>query len=251
MKNRLGNQGKKNISALDQFMAFVNKTDTCWLWMGAKNDRGYGKIARTENGKRKHYGAHQFSYLLFKGPIIDGLFVCHNCAPNRDNPACVNPNHLWLGNASENIKDAVKKGTYKPPKWDRNGSRNPAAKLTEEKVREMRAKYATGLYTQKRLGAEYGINQRTACQILRGEKWQTVENPYPQPLDNQAIREMLSAAHQGEKGSRTKVSEAQVLEMREKHKAGMKIFEIAKLYPILSMSGVGQIIRKKSWAHLP
>lgn len=197
MSNKLGNQGKKDISALDQFMAFVNKTDTCWLWMGARSKSGYGKIARTENGKRKHYRAHKLSYLLFKGPIPDGLWVCHNCVPNRDNPACVNPDHLWLGTPSEDIKDAVKKGTLKPPQWDRNGSRNPAAKLTEDLVREIRTKYATGNYTQKRLGKEYGVSQRLTCQIVRGEIWRTVENHYPLPLNNPAIRKMLSAAHQG------------------------------------------------------
>jgi len=33
------------------------------------------------------------------------MFVCHEC----DNPPCVNPKHLWLGDNSTKMKDAYKK----------------------------------------------------------------------------------------------------------------------------------------------
>jgi len=87
---------------LDRFMTKVNKTDTCWLWVGNIHKRGYGQFKL----KGKKVGAHRVSYELFKGPIPKGLCVCHTC----DVRHCVNPDHLWLGTQKENIRDMYSKG---------------------------------------------------------------------------------------------------------------------------------------------
>jgi len=71
----------------------------CWLWPVAK---GYGCY----RGKRPS----RLSYEAFKGPIPEGLFVCHTC----DVTQCVNPDHLWVGTASDNSLDMVKKGRHAP-----------------------------------------------------------------------------------------------------------------------------------------
>lgn len=73
----------------------------CWLWTAGLGGSGYGAL---------RYGtptrAHRVSYMVFVGPITDGLFVCHRC----DTPLCVNPDHLFLGTAKDNAVDAMRKG---------------------------------------------------------------------------------------------------------------------------------------------
>ena len=85
----------------------------CWLWIGSKWSCGYGRISRRgEEGQ-----AHRLSWRLFHGPIPVGLFVCHTC----DTPACVNPEHLFLGTSRDNALDAKHKGRLAT--GDKHGAR--------------------------------------------------------------------------------------------------------------------------------
>jgi len=75
--------------------------NNCWEWNGARSKNGYGRF--WINGAGVHY-AHRISYIMCSGPIPDGGLVLHRC----DNPPCVNPEHLYLGNHSENALDVGK-----------------------------------------------------------------------------------------------------------------------------------------------
>ncbi len=88
----------------------IKKNNGCWEWRGPLHPNGYGYTTYYETGKRFH--VHRISYLLFKGEIPKGLYVCHHC----DNPRCCNPEHLWTGTAKENMQDAKRKGRLK--RWD-------------------------------------------------------------------------------------------------------------------------------------
>ncbi len=74
----------------------------CWIWTGYTNLLGYGEISIGQ----KVWRVHRLAHLLFIGPLLPKMQVCHTC----DTPACFNPQHLWLGTARENRLDAVKKG---------------------------------------------------------------------------------------------------------------------------------------------
>ena len=76
----------------------------CWVWRGKilKPGMGYGLASQ----HAKWQLAHRLSYKTFVGPIPDGMQVLHRC----DTPACVNPDHLYLGTQADNMKDMTAKG---------------------------------------------------------------------------------------------------------------------------------------------
>ena len=96
-------------SPIDRFWKYVDlpfdaTNDECWNWIGGKDKDGYGVFGLSS--KRKAIRAHKFSYIFYKGQLGKPLQVCHTC----DNPSCVNPSHLFLGTAKDNVQDCHRKG---------------------------------------------------------------------------------------------------------------------------------------------
>jgi hypothetical protein len=95
----------------------------CWNCVShCKNMWGYPRKYR--NGKLTLIS--RIMYEKNVGKVPDGLLILHTC----DNPACINPDHLWLGNNADNMKDMKLKGRANRP----IGVKNGRAKLSEDTV---------------------------------------------------------------------------------------------------------------------
>ena len=135
------------------FWSKVNKTEGCWLWTAAINNNGYGVIR--VNGRLVK--AHRYSWELVNVRIPEGLCALHRC----DVPACVRPDHLWLGSQVDNMSDKVSKSRHA------QGTRHGMAKLTDGKVREIRT--AHGLHRE--IAARFGVSRATVRLIKSGKIW--------------------------------------------------------------------------------
>jgi hypothetical protein len=81
----------------------------CWIWMGARNSRGYGLFTPVTVGPRRYTSAaHRYSYSLLVGQIPDGLQIDHLCRV----PSCVNPDHLEPVTPLENSRRGRKGVLY-------------------------------------------------------------------------------------------------------------------------------------------
>lgn len=140
---------------------FIDKAvvnNGCWEWSGWKNDFGYGKL-RIKNSA---YLAHRVFYSYFVGEITDARpCVLHKC----DNPACVNPNHLFPGTHAENMADMKNKGRARSGAY--KGQQHPNKKLTDEQAREI----ILDSRSQRVIAKEYGVCQQNISNIKNRKSW--------------------------------------------------------------------------------
>jgi hypothetical protein len=128
----------------------------CIEWAGSRDVYGYGRIKIHGKAHKAHRLAYEKSY----GGIPEGLFVCHKC----DNPPCVNPDHLYAGTAADNARDSRIRGRR------RRGTAHWQAKLTAEKVLQIRAARDTG-ETYKSIASRYGITDVQARNVATRKQW--------------------------------------------------------------------------------
>lgn len=147
----------------EEFERRTDRGDTCWIWLGSTNKAGYGQLGVS---RTRRY-AHQLAYELYRGPIAEGLEVCHTC----DRPSCVNPEHLFLGTHAQNMADMARKG--RGATRHRPGDLHPMAKLTEGQVREIRERIVAG-EKQVDLATEFGVRFSTISMLHRRQTWSHV-----------------------------------------------------------------------------
>lgn len=143
----------------ERFWSKVRKGRWCWTWTAAfgQGQSGYGCFR--QNSPRRTSPAHRVSWTLACGPIPEGKWVLHRC----DNPACVRPDHLFLGDHDDNMADMAKKG------------RAGRSKLTPRQVRMIRSRYAHGGVTNTQLAVTFDLCQAAISNIINRKSYDWVE----------------------------------------------------------------------------
>lgn len=143
----------------------------CWIWKGERSRFGHGRFLFL--GKRTL--AHRYAYELVNGKIPGGHVLCHRC----DVPACVNPEHLFVGTQKDNVWDSIHKGRWpvgdthwcaRMPERIKRGVRAGNSKLTEKQVREIYDLCCSGQKYASVAGM-YDVKRATVDQIHKGKTW--------------------------------------------------------------------------------
>lgn len=181
----------------------------CWVWLRHKKANGYGQTSAP--GTRY---AHRRAWELANGPIPIGLWVLHRC----DNPPCVNPQHLFLGNRADNVRDMVSKGRHgfhRHPESAANGDRN-GARIHPERLSRGDAHWSRTSPEKRATGHRHGSNTKPETRV------------------------------RGSKNGMAKLDEAAVRAIRADTRG---LVAIAAEYGV-SFSTVGRIKQRKSWGHI-
>lgn len=144
-----------------RFWSKVDKSGDCWVWTSNSiKNRGLFKVFGD------NIYAPRVSYAMECGEIPEGISVCHTC----DNPACVKPEHLFLGTDADNSKDRNEKGRQA------RGEKSGRAVLTEKDVLLIREK----IYLDWPLTdiSKLGYSYTSVVDIKRGKSWAHVPNPF-------------------------------------------------------------------------
>jgi hypothetical protein len=138
--------------AAQVFWSKVEKTDGCWLFNGGRDKWGYGDI----QFRRRHIQAHRLAWILTYGEPGE-LDVLHKC----NTPPCCNPDHLYLGDDTDNARDRKRVGSY-----------NFVHSLDQVKaVKRLLATEPMTYGWSRRIADQVGIDPKTVSRIKRGVNW--------------------------------------------------------------------------------
>ena len=152
---------------------FPEPMSGCWLWDGCTYTDKRKRVKPYYRGML----AHRVAMWLLVGPFPLEKFICHDC----DNPHCVNPDHLYVGDHKTNMADmARRKRSYfaKNPEIARESGRrlnqghskgegNPKAKLSKDQAAFIR----NSVEKTKLLAERFGVDRTTIQRIRRGALW--------------------------------------------------------------------------------
>lgn len=143
--------------------ARVDKTeDGCWEWTGARKEGGYGVVSFAGRLHR----THRLSYELAHGAFPSWMLVLHRC----DNPPCLRPDHLFLGDYVDNGRDMAAKGRQvfqKHPERAARGERAGNFRIPHAIADAIRSDYASGFTNVSSLARFYGVSRSQTRRFLK------------------------------------------------------------------------------------
>jgi len=142
------------MSTLNKLMSHVTiLSNGCWLWTGAKDSNGYGRVSKVSYGESL---AHRAIYSKTKNIRLNRkIYICHKC----DFPSCVNPDHMIEGDQFVNLADAKAKG--------RRLGETP--KIPIDVLEKVKAAIGSGS-TQRSIAKTFGLSEATVSNIKHNRK---------------------------------------------------------------------------------
>lgn len=220
-------------STIDRFWALVRKADGCWLWQGATS-RGYGKF--TVGWKQPRVRAHRFAWEITYGAIPPGQLVLHRC---KQTPACVRPDHLYLGDQIANMADRSRDGTG----FRAIGEDHHHAKLTAEQIPLIWQWWSAG-ERKEDIAAWCGVSMATISFVVTGRAWAHV--PRPEGLPQRASRHHRAP---GESNPGSKLTAPEIKAIRTAAAAGASHLALATHYGV-SQPTISNIVARRTWRHV-
>jgi len=143
------------------FWSHVDRTGLCWEWTGCVTGIGYGLFSVKRSGEWARVQVHRYSWGLHNDPsdLETGAWVLHHC----DNRVCVNPAHLYLGDAQQNANDAMNRDRLH-------------TKLTPDQVVELRELRSSGEGIEV-LASRFGVTSGAVSGICRGRSRRSCGGP--------------------------------------------------------------------------
>jgi hypothetical protein len=138
----------------------------CWIWSGRVGRDGYGEIHPSKNHPEKNISflrAHRYSYHFYNGPFDDERLVLHKC----DVRCCVNPNHLYLGDQAQNVRDMDDRRRRKTPK----GTETKASKINESIALDIFKECASGKYFDREIAVIFSVDRGVVNRIKNRKSW--------------------------------------------------------------------------------
>lgn len=174
----------------DKFWERVERKgpDDCWLWKGANNGRGYGRL----RFRGKYYAAHRLAFELSSGKAPQ-LCVLHSC----DNPPCCNPKHLREGTNEENSLDMIRRGR------SRRGKNFFWSEELRQAVRDAHFIDGMSLMDIAVLGIPYGTVSNILYQPKRRYLWNGGRSHASHVLQQEVDPTVNAAAVSGENPEKT------------------------------------------------
>ena len=192
----------------------IRNGEYCWKWKGCITPGGYSAI----NVYRKKEQAHRVSWMIYKGEIPDGMFVCHRCS-NRE---CTNPEHLFIGTHQDNMKDMLNKGR----KFIKSGSKYNFAKLNEKKIIKI-MKMIHSRYSDRQISEQFNVTRPTITNIRNRKAWKHVDFTAP---SNGVFFKYNYA--KGESLPQSKLKEEDVVNIVGLLEDGIGVCEIARKFDV-------------------
>lgn len=163
-------RGRRNTAASIWDRVERRGPDECWRWLGSHSTNYYSENYGQDRRPAVSYdGRNWYVYRLIyqwtTGEELGDRFARHSC----DNPSCVNPAHVVPGTAKDNSADMMRRGRAIGPR----GEKCWKARLTNVKVRAMRAEHAAGA-SRTELMHRYGVSRTAVALVVRRSTWKHV-----------------------------------------------------------------------------